>query len=93
MTLLFLANAVLIWRVVRPLEPRRDAWMSGQSVFLLVPPVVLYLLSAIPPESLEALIAALFLAPLGFQSRFMKRLLAWLDRFEAPASLPYSTAG
>ncbi len=84
MALLFAANCALLWRVVKPVEARRDAWMSAHSVVLLVPPIVLYLLSALPSPGLAWLVAVLFVAPLCVQARFMKRLLARLDRYDAP---------
>jgi len=84
MALLFAANCALLWWVVKPVEARRDAWMSAHSVVLLAPPVVLYLLSALPSPPLAWLVALSFVAPLGIQTRFMKRLLAFLERYDAP---------
>jgi 4-hydroxybenzoate polyprenyltransferase len=83
--LVFAANCALSWRVVKPREPRRDAWMSAHSVVLLSPPLVLYLPSALLPPRLAWLVAGLFVVPLCFQSRFAQRLLARLDREDAPA--------
>jgi hypothetical protein len=58
--------------------------MSAHSVVLLAPPVVLYLLSALPSPSLRWLVALLFVVPLCLQARFATRLLASLERSHAP---------
>jgi hypothetical protein len=88
---IFAANCALIWRVVKPVESRRDAWASGHSVFFLLPAIVLYLLSSIPTPLLKWVVGFLFWAPLAFQARFMSYALNFLDHLAAP--LPTANAG
>ncbi len=92
MVLACIANVILIWHVVKPIEPQRDAWVSADLVVLLVPAPLLYFLSALPPTSLEWLAGLLFTAPLVIQKGFMKRLLAWLDGFDAPLATQRTAA-
>jgi 4-hydroxybenzoate polyprenyltransferase len=94
MALIFVANVFLVWRVVKPVEAQRDAWVSADLFGLLLPAPLLYFLSALPPTSLKWLAGLLFAVPLAFQTRFMKSLLAWLDRFGTPlATVRTAAAG
>ena len=93
LALVFAANCALLWRVVKPLEPRRDAWVSAQAVTLLAPPLVLYLPSALLSPRLTCIVAGLFVVPLLLQARFMQSLAARLERERAPARAQRAAVG
>jgi hypothetical protein len=76
----FLANAYLLWRVVKPIEPRRDTWITRHAVVLLLPSLCAYLPSSLLAAEIKWLVALLFFIPLALRSQGVERVLAHLER-------------
>jgi 4-hydroxybenzoate polyprenyltransferase len=80
----FVANNVILWRVVRRHGPRRDQWFSTQLFLLLLPPVLLYQISLVPDPVFKVVVLACFFVPLALQEEALGRLLRFLYRSARP---------
>lgn len=85
---MFVANVALLWPVVRPIEPRRDTWISAHAVVMLLPSLCLYLPSSLLSAPLKWLVTLLFFVPLLLRTKAVEGWLAHLDdiRSEPTAS-------
>lgn len=77
---LFLVNSVLLWVVVRPRAASRDRWMSWHALFLLAPPLALYLISHVPDSVFKILVACCFSVPLILQESILPNVISFLYR-------------
>jgi 4-hydroxybenzoate polyprenyltransferase len=65
----FLLSNVVLWRVVKPIEPRRPSWVGWHLLVLLLPPLALYLISGVPKEVFKVIVLCTFFVPLALQER------------------------
>jgi 4-hydroxybenzoate polyprenyltransferase len=77
---LFVLSSWVLWRVVKPVEPRRGWWISTHIFVLLLGPLVLYLTSNVPSPVFKVVLLSSVLVPLALQVGALERLIAFVDR-------------
>jgi 4-hydroxybenzoate polyprenyltransferase len=73
--LLFVLSNVVLWRVVRPIEPARGRWVSRHLFVLLLPPLVLYSLSQVTSRIVSTVVLFAYFVPLFAQEHIRDRAL------------------
>jgi 4-hydroxybenzoate polyprenyltransferase len=72
---LFALSNVVLWRVVRPIEPARSIWVSRHLFVLLLPPLVLYALSQVTSTIVSIAVLFAYFVPLFAQEQLRDRAL------------------
>jgi len=80
---LFVVSSWILWRVVKPLEPKRGWWISTHIFVLLLGPLVLYLASEVPSLAFKIVVLFVFFVPLALQVGVLERVIVWIDRERA----------